>query len=85
MALEQQLRALHPDAQAAGNKKERECYAHSSEVCLAGQEAWEHSQGKEFHGNSPPGALAFSLTSILIPYPRVSLVYGSMCSLLVLF
>jgi hypothetical protein len=25
-------------------------YARSSEVCLAGQEAWKHSQGKEFHG-----------------------------------
>ena len=66
-------------------KNERECYAHSSEVCLAGQEAWKHSRGKEFHGNSPPGALAFSLTRILIPYSRVSLVYGSTCSLLVLF
>jgi hypothetical protein len=36
------------------------CYTHSSEVCLAGQEAWEHSRGKEFHGNSPPRTLAFS-------------------------
>jgi hypothetical protein len=61
------------------------CYTHSSEVCLAGQEAWKHSRGKEFHWNSPPGALKFSLTRILILYPRVSLVYGSMCSLLVLF
>jgi hypothetical protein len=36
------------------------CYAHCSEVCLAGREAWEHSRGKEFHENSPPGTLAFS-------------------------
>jgi hypothetical protein len=61
------------------------CHTHSSEVCLIGWEAWEHSRGIEFHRNSPPGALAFSLTCILIPYPRVSLVYGSTCSLLVLF
>ena len=60
------------------------CHTHPSEVCLAGQGAWKCSQGKEFHGNSPPGALVFSLTHILIPYSRVSLVYGSTCSLLVL-
>jgi hypothetical protein len=60
------------------------CHAHSGEVCLAGQEAWKHSRGKEYHGSSPPGVLAFSLTHILIPYSRVSLVYGYTCSLLVL-
>jgi hypothetical protein len=64
---------------------DRCCHAHPSEVYLAGQEAWKRSWDKEFHGNSPPGALAFSLTRILIPYSRVSLVYGSTCSLLVLF
>ena len=42
-------------------------------------------QGKEFHGNSPPGALAFSFTHILIVYSRVSLVYGSMSSLLIFY
>ena len=36
------------------------CYAYSSEVCLPGRETWEHSQGKVFHGNSPPGSLAVS-------------------------
>ena len=60
------------------------CHAHSGEVCLAGREAWKRSWGKEFHGSSPPGVLAFSLTHILIPHSCVSLVYGSMCSLLVL-
>jgi hypothetical protein len=60
------------------------CQEHPSEVCLAGREAWKCSWGKEFHGNSLPGVLAFSLTHILIPYSRVSLVYGSTCSLLVL-
>jgi hypothetical protein len=60
------------------------CHTPSSEVCLTGWEAWEHSRGIEFQGNSPPGALAFSLTCILIPYSRVSLGYGSTCSLLVL-
>lgn len=52
--------------------------------CLAGREAWKRSRGKEFHGSSPAGVLAFSLSHILIPYSRVSLVYGSTCSLLVL-
>jgi hypothetical protein len=60
------------------------CHTHPSEVCLAGREAWKCSRGKEFHRNSPPGALVFSLTRILIPYTCISLVYGSTCSLFVL-
>ena len=32
--------------------KAGEWSAHSSEVCLTGQEAWKHSRGKEFQGNS---------------------------------
>jgi hypothetical protein len=54
-----QVKVLKEETQKS-LKELQECYAHSSEVCLAGQEAWEHSQGKEFHGNSRPGTLAFS-------------------------
>ena len=61
------------------------CHAHSGEVCLAGREAWKRSWGKEFHGSSPPGVLAFSLTHILIPYSCVSLVYGTTSSLLIFY
>ena len=47
-------------------------------------EAWKHSRGKEFQGNSTSWNLGILITRILIPYPRISLVYGSTCSLLVL-
>jgi hypothetical protein len=59
------------------------CYAHSSEVCLAGQEAWEHSEGRVSH-KLTSWNFGVLITHILIPYTRVSLVCGFMCSLLVL-
>ena len=42
-------------------------------------------RGKEFQGSSPPGVLVFSFTHILILYSHVSLVYGSMSSLLIFY
>ena len=43
------------------------CYAHSSEACLAGGEAWKHSRGKEFHRNSTSWNPGILITHILIP------------------
>jgi hypothetical protein len=56
-----------------------------STLVKSAEKPWSHSRGKEFQGNSRLGALAFSFTHILIPYSRVSLVYGTTNSLLVLF
>ena len=64
-------------------KKGGECHAHSSEVCLAGLEAWEHSRGRVSR-KLTSWNFGVLITRIFIPYPRVSLVYGSTCSLLVL-
>jgi hypothetical protein len=61
----------------------QESYIHSSEVSLTGWEAWKHSRDKEFQGNSTSWNPGILIT--LIPYPRISLVYGSTCSLSVLF
>lgn len=36
------------------------CYTHSSEVCLAGREAWKHLRGREFQGNSTSWNQTFS-------------------------
>jgi hypothetical protein len=57
----------------------------NQEVLHTLREAWKHSQGKEFQGIPTSWYLGILITHILIPYPHVSLVYGSMCSLLVLF
>jgi hypothetical protein len=63
----------------------RFCYVNFSEVCLTDREAWKYSWGKEFQGNSATWNLGILITHILRPYPCVSLVYRSMCSLWVLF
>ena len=57
------------------------CYIHSSEVCLVGLKAWKQSQGKEFHGNLASWNLGIPIAHILKPCPRVNLVYGSVCFL----
>jgi hypothetical protein len=61
------------------------CHALSLSGLLDRLKSLGATREEEFHGNSPPGALAFSFTHILIPYSHVSLVYGTTSSLLVLF
>ena len=52
---------------------------------VTGLEAWKQSQGKEFHGNLASWNLGIPIAHMLQTYPGVSLVYGSVCSLSVLF
>jgi hypothetical protein len=68
-----------------------ECHTHSEMPRTLVKSAWQAEkslstqQGKEFQGNSPPGALVFSFTHILILYSHVSLVYGTTSSLLIFY
>jgi hypothetical protein len=57
---------------------------HSGRVSLTGQEAWKPLTRQRVSRKLTSWSLAFSLTHILKPYSRISLVYGSTCSLLVL-
>jgi hypothetical protein len=58
---------------------------HSGRVSLTGREAWKPLSRQRVSRKLTSWSLAFSLTHFLfIPYSRVSLVYGSTCSLLVL-
>ena len=61
------------------------CHALSLSGLLDRLNSLGATREEEFHGNSPPGALAFSFTHILIPYSRVSLVYGTKSSLLIFY
>ena len=56
---------------------------HSGRVSLTGQEAWKPLTRQRVSRKLTSWSLAFSLTHMLIPYTRVSLVYGPTCSLLV--
>jgi hypothetical protein len=38
-------------------------------VCLTGQEAWKHSKGIGFQGNSTSWNLGILITRIIIPCP----------------
>jgi hypothetical protein len=64
-------------------KKGGERYAQSSEVCLVGRKTWKHSRGRVSR-KLTSWNFGVLITQIFLPYPRVSLVYGSTCSLLVL-
>jgi hypothetical protein len=57
---------------------------HSGRVSLTDREAWKPLKRQRVSQKLTSWSLAFSLTRILIFYSRVSLVYGSTCSLLVL-
>ena len=65
-------------------KKKSTLATHSSGVSLTGREAWKPLTRQRVLWKLTSWSLAFSLTHILIFYSRVSLVYGSTCSLLVL-
>ena len=57
---------------------------HSGGVSLTGREAWKPLTRQRVSRKLTSWSLAFSLTHTLIFHSRVSLVYGSTCSLLVL-
>ena len=58
---------------------------HSGRVSLTSREAWKLLTRQKSFMETHSWSLAFSLTHTLIFYSHASLVYGSMCSLLVLF
>ena len=58
---------------------------HSSQVSLTGREAWKPLTRQRVSRKLTSWSLAFSLTHTFIFHSCVSLVYGSTCSLLVLF
>ena len=57
---------------------------HSGRVSLTSREAWKLLTRQKSFTETHSWSLAFSLTHTLIFHSRVSLVYGSTCSLLVL-
>jgi hypothetical protein len=76
------IRERLKEAEEEGNHIE--CYTHSSEVCLSGKRSGSTQEAKSFT-ETHVLELCILITHILIPYPCISLVYGSTCSLLVLF
>ena len=62
----------------------RLCAMHSGQVSLTSREAWKPLTRQRVSRKLTSWSLVFSLTHTLIFHSRVSLVYGSTCSLLVL-
>jgi hypothetical protein len=70
---------------ALGESSNSTSATHSGHVSLTDREAWKLLTRQRVSGKLTSWSLVSSLTHTLIFYSPVSLVYGSTCSLLVLF